>query len=87
MLRIIDKKTNVFIRDDFSFDEELEIGLDVEPAQGLYEPKWNGEEWVENLTEQEIQDIIDNQPKPEPSFKDRLDALENLELERIMGDI
>ena len=47
MLRIIDKKTKLFIRDDFTFDEETEIGLDVEPAQGLYAPKWDGYKWVE----------------------------------------
>ena len=47
MLRIIDKQTNLFIRDDFTFDEETEIGLDVEPAQGLYAPKWDGTQWVE----------------------------------------
>ena len=47
ILRIIDKQTHLFIRDDFTFDEETEIGLDVEPAQGLYAPKWDGDKWVE----------------------------------------
>lgn len=47
MLRIIDKKTKLFIRDDFTFDEETEIGLGVEPAQGLYAPKWDGTQWIE----------------------------------------
>ena len=47
MLRIVDKETNLFIRDDFTYDPETEIGLDVEPAQGLYVPKWDGEKWVE----------------------------------------
>ena len=45
--RIIDKETRVFIRDDFTFDEETEIGLDVAPAQGLYAPKWDGKKWIE----------------------------------------
>ena len=35
ILRIIDKKTKLFIRDDFIFDEETELGLAVEPSQGL----------------------------------------------------
>lgn len=43
MKRIIDKETRLFIRDDFTFDEVTEIGLDAEPAQGLYKPKWSGE--------------------------------------------
>ena len=47
MKRIIEKETKLFIRDDFDFDEETEIGLDVEPAQGFYLPCWNGAEWVE----------------------------------------
>ena len=47
MKRIIDKQTKLFIRDDFTFDEETEIGLDVTPAQGLYAPKWDGTQWIE----------------------------------------
>ena len=47
MLRIIDKQTKLFIRDDFNFNAETEIGLEVEPAQGFYWPCWNGAEWVE----------------------------------------
>ena len=47
LLRIINKETGLFLRDDFTFDETTEIGLDVEPSQGLIQPKWNGEMWVE----------------------------------------
>ena len=47
ILRIIDKQTQLFLQDDFTFDEETEIGLNVEPAQGLYVPKWDGEKWIE----------------------------------------
>ena len=47
MLRIIDKETQLFIRDDFYFDYETEIGLEVAPVQGLYVPKWDGEKWIE----------------------------------------
>jgi hypothetical protein len=45
--RIISKENNVFIRDDFSFDNKTEIALSVEPAQGLVWPQWNGSQWVE----------------------------------------
>lgn len=41
ILRIIDKETKLFLRDDFTFNAETEIGLDVEPSQGLILPKWN----------------------------------------------
>ena len=43
LLRIIDKQTKLFIRDDFTYDEDLEYGLNTEPAQGFYKPKWSGE--------------------------------------------
>ena len=55
MLRIINKQTGVFLRDDFTFDENTEIGLQVEPAQGFYLPKWDGMKWVEGLTKEEIE--------------------------------
>ena len=55
MYRVIDKETKLFKRDDFTFDQETEIGLNVEPSQGLIQPKWHCEtvddteicEWVE----------------------------------------
>jgi hypothetical protein len=55
MLRIIDKETKLFKRDDFTFDQETEIGLNVEPSQGLYKPLWNGETWIEGATQEEIE--------------------------------
>ena len=83
MLRIIDKQTHLFLRDDFTFDAETEIGLEVEPAQGLYKPKWNGTEWVEGATQEYINSL---QPTPqEPSIEDRISALEMMELERLFG--
>jgi len=49
ILRIIDKDTQLFKRDDFTYDEVTEIGLDVEPSQGLLTtPLWYGSEWVES---------------------------------------
>lgn len=49
ILRIIDKETKLFLRDDFIFDEDTEIGLDVEPSQGLLStPKWEDDKWVES---------------------------------------
>ena len=57
MKRIINKQTGVFLRDDFTFDESTEIGLDITPAQGLYSPKWDGEKWIEGATAEEIEAI------------------------------
>lgn len=55
MKRIINKQTGMFLRDDFTFDEETEIGLEVNPAQGFYHPKWDGEQWIEGATAEEIE--------------------------------
>ena len=71
ILRIIDKETHLFIRDDFTFDEETEIGLDVEPAQGLYVQKWDGEKWVEGATQEEIDELT----KPKPQEPTELELL------------
>ena len=87
MLRIINKQTQYFIRDDFTHDPETEIGLEVDPSQGLYKPKWSGEitedeegnitvvegEWVEGATQEEIDELTKPQPQ-EPSEIDLLHA-------------
>lgn len=83
MLRIIDKQTKLFLRDDFTFDEETEIGLEVEPSQGLYLPKWNGEAWEEGATQEYI-DTLKTEPQ-EPIESDRLEALEMLMLDILGG--
>lgn len=80
ILRIIDKTTGIFLRDDFSADENIEIGLDVEPAHGLYLPKWNGEKWVESMTQAEINAIQGNTATSEPSLEERVEKLENIVL-------
>ena len=91
MLRIIDKQTQLFIRDDFTYDEDTEFGLDKEPAQGLYKPKWSGEitedeegniivsegEWVEGATQEEIDELTKPQPH-EPTIEERLEQTEEL---------
>ena len=58
IIRIIDKETKLFKRDDFTFDSETEIGLDVEPSQGLYKPMWNGTTWIEGATQEEIESMV-----------------------------
>ena len=86
MLRIIDKQTKLFIRDDFTYDEDVEYGLNTNPAQGLFKPKWSGEitedeegnitvgegEWVEGATQEEIDELT----KPQPHEPTELDLLQ-----------
>ena len=80
ILRITDLD-GIFIRDDFTHDPETEIALNVEPAQGLYQPKWDGTAWIESAT-----DIPEPTP-PEPTDHDRLEALESAMLDMIMGGL
>ena len=98
VLRVIDKETNLFLRDDLSFDEATEIGLDVEPAQGLYKPKWSGEiskdeegnlivsegEWVEGATQEELDELTKPQPQ-EPTIEERLQMAEDTIMFVLMG--
>ena len=78
--RIINKQ-GLFIRDDFTWDEETEIALNVDPAQGLYAPKWDGERWIESAT-----DIPEPTPQ-EPTEAERLEVLEMAMLDIIMGGL
>ena len=74
MKRIIEKETKLFIRDDFNFNAETEIGLEVEPAQGFYRPRWNGAEWVEGGQAPEPVE-----PEPQAlSEVERIEMLENM---------
>lgn len=83
LLRIINKESKLFIRDDFDFEEETEIGLEVEPAQGFYIPRWNGEAWEEGATQEYI-DSLKPQPQ-EPTESERLEALEMLMVDILGG--
>ena len=77
LFRVIDKNTKLFIRDDFTFNGETEIGLEVKPSQGLYKPKWNGTEWVEGLSEEEVNKLKKSHPI-ETSLEERLEQTEQL---------
>lgn len=85
MLRIIDKETKLFIRDDFIFDTEMEIGLEVAPSQGLYIPKWNGETWEEGATKEYIETMKAQAETQEPTESERLEALEMLMVDILGG--
>lgn len=87
LLRIIDKDTKLFLRDDFAYDEETEIGLEVEPSQGMYRPKWSGEKWIEDMTTAEIEDLRSQLEPVEPSEKERIEVLEQALLEIVLGGV
>lgn len=59
ILRIIDKETGLFKRDDFVYDFESEQGIETPCPEGFSYPKWDGEQWVENGGIFEPQKYID----------------------------
>ena len=71
----------MFLRDDFTFDIETEIGLEVTPAQGFYHPKWDGEKWIEGLTEAEITAIKNQSISTEPTLEQRVTDIEQVTTE------
>lgn len=72
MKRIIDKQTNLFLRDDFEFNSETEIALAVPPSQGLYKPKWNGEAWEEGATQEYIDNLKAQAEPTEPTLEEKV---------------
>ena len=63
-VRIIDEN-GLFIKDDF-VEELTPTTIETPCEDGFYKPKWNGTEWVEGLTTDEIIAIKNvEQPKSE----------------------
>lgn len=87
-LRIIDKETKIWLRDDYVFDEETEMGIDLEiqqppiKAESYICPMWDGEKWVQNVEPPEPE--IEPQ---EPTETERIEALEQALLEIVLGGV
>ena len=80
-IRIIDKN-GLFIEDTF-VEEITEFTIETPCPSGFYHPRWNGVEWVEGMAQEYI-DSLKN-VVVEPTLEERLQALETMELERILG--
>lgn len=60
---IIDENGFLITRESIFIDEELEANMITEPIQeGLYRPKWNGSQWEEGATPEEIALFNENRP-------------------------
>ncbi len=67
-----------------NYIEELaENIITVDPPQGLYKAKWTGIEWIEDMTQEEI-DALNNQPYEPTEEQQRLTDLE-LAIAEILG--
>lgn len=78
-VRIIDPTTGFFIRDDF-VDELTEFTIETPCHDGFYLPKWDGTQWVEGKTAEEIAAITEA-ATTEKTDSERLSDLETLVLE------
>ena len=64
---------------------ELDADIVTDAMQdGLCRARWTGAEWVEDMSQEEI-DTLKANAVVEPTLEERLEALEVLELERIFG--
>lgn len=79
-VRIIDEN-GMYLED--AFVETLTKTTIEEPCpSGFYHPKWNGEEWVEGLTAQEIEE---RKTEVGVTPEERIAALETALLELVLG--
>jgi hypothetical protein len=76
-VRLIDEN-GLFVEDAF-VEELTPLTIETLCPPGFYRPKWDGEKWIEGLTQDQI-DEIKNVPQV-PSIEDRLTAAEGVIME------
>ena len=57
-------------------------------ANGLFKPKWNGTEWIEGATQEEIDELTKVEPSPPTEtemLKQRLEGVESALVDLILG--
>ena len=72
-VRIIDEN-GFFVCDDF-VDELTEFTIETPCPSGFYLPKWDGTQWIEGKTAEEIAEIKAS-VKNEPTVEDRIASAE-----------
>ena len=73
--QVYDVDSNGYIKDIYIEDSDNTKYIKIDPPNGLYRPKWNGIEWVEDMAQTDI-DELNNQPK-QPTAEERITELEN----------
>lgn len=74
----------LFVEDTF-VDELTEFTIETQCPDGFYQPKWDGVQWVEGLTQAEI-DTLKVVPVAEPTIEERTKANEDALL-TLMGAV
>lgn len=80
-------KQGFYIEDVILHDTELiqDDCVETHCPEGFYKPKWNGKEWVEGLTPEEIEEI-QNKAEKNPSQYELL-LKENLNLKLALAEM
>ena len=68
-----------FVGDSLTQEEN---STEVRPPQPCWKPQWNGEEWIETATDEEINPPV--APAP-PTDAERIEALEHAVLELMLN--
>jgi hypothetical protein len=63
-------------------DETPSDCIEVQPPQGLYRGKWTGSEWIEGMTQEEI-DGFKNQPRPKTQLEILQETVDMLVLDNL----
>lgn len=61
----------------------IDIPLPNNPS--LYRPRWDGTKWVEDMTQEEIEEL--RQQSRIPTLEERIEALEMFTLEQILREV
>lgn len=72
-VRIIDQ--NGFFVEDAFVDELTEFTIEAPCPDGFYLPKWDGTQWVEGKTAEEIAAIAAAAPSIKPTTEEKLEEL------------
>jgi hypothetical protein len=51
---LVESRPTIIVDDEEVLDPQY---IDIPCEGGFYKPKWNGSEWVEGLTEEEIEEV------------------------------
>lgn len=68
---------NGFFLEDVLTEETGPDLIEVPAPGGLYKPRWTGTDWVEGLTQEEIDAIKKSVPLPSPILEELASALNN----------
>lgn len=63
----------------------IDTPLPGENEPSLHRPRWDGEKWVEDMTQEEIEEL--RKQSRIPTLEERIEALELFALEQIFGGL